>query len=193
MLDLSFVRDHLPQVEAMLRNRGMDPAGVLRDFHEVDTQRRQAITTAEELKAHRNRLSDKIPGMKKSGEDVSQLISETKDMRTQIQELEKAAEEYDARLSEILVEIPNVSARVGASGKICRRTMWKYAAGARRRNSTSRPSRTGNWANSWNFGLGACGETYWRALCGLLGRRCAAGARAGQLHARCSHPRARLH
>jgi seryl-tRNA synthetase len=107
MLDLSFVRDHLPQIETMLRNRGLDPAGVLRDFHEVDTQRRQAITTAEELKAHRNRLSDKIPGMKKSGQDVSQLIAETKDMRVQIQELEKAAEEYDTRLSDILLGIPN--------------------------------------------------------------------------------------
>ena len=107
MLDLSFVRDNLPQIEAMLRDRGMDATAVLRDFHEVDAQRRQAITTAEELKAHRNRLSDKIPGMKKSGQDVSQLISETKDMRTQIQELEKAAEEYDTRLSDILVGIPN--------------------------------------------------------------------------------------
>jgi seryl-tRNA synthetase len=107
MLDLSFVRDHLLQIEAMLRDRGMNPAAVLRDFHEVDAQRRQAITTAEELKAHRNRLSDKIPGMKKAGQDVSQLISETKDMRTQIQELEKAAEEYDTRLSDILVGIPN--------------------------------------------------------------------------------------
>jgi seryl-tRNA synthetase len=107
MLDLSFVRDHLTQIEAMLRDRGMDPAAVLRDFHEVDAQRRQAITTAEELKAHRNRLSDKIPGMKKAGQDVGQLISETKDMRTQIQELEKAAEEYDTRLSDILVGIPN--------------------------------------------------------------------------------------
>jgi seryl-tRNA synthetase len=107
MLDLSFVRDHLPQIEAMLRDRGMDATAVLRDFHEVDAQRRQAITTAEELKAHRNRLSDKIPGMKKAGQDVSQLISETKEMRTQIQELEKAAEEYDTRLSDILVGIPN--------------------------------------------------------------------------------------
>ena len=108
MLDLSFVRDHLPKIEAMLRDRRMNPEVLLKDFREVDAQRRQAITTAEELKAHRNRLSDKIPGMKKSGQDVSQLISETKDMRVQIQELEKAAEEYDTRLSEILVGIPNV-------------------------------------------------------------------------------------
>jgi seryl-tRNA synthetase len=117
MLDLSFVRDHLPKIEAMLRHRGMDPDVLLKDFREVDAQRRQAITTAEELKAHRNRLSDKIPGMKKAGQDVSQLIAETKDMRVQIQELEKAAEEYDTRLSDVLVGIPNVPHASVPAGK----------------------------------------------------------------------------
>jgi seryl-tRNA synthetase len=69
------------------------------------------------LKAHRNRLSDKIPGMKKAGQDVSQLIAETKDMRVQIQELEKAAEEYDTRLSDVLVGIPNVPHASVPAGK----------------------------------------------------------------------------
>jgi seryl-tRNA synthetase len=120
MLDLSFVRDHLPKIEEMLRNRGINPPSVLKDFHEVDTQRRQAIRTAEELKAHRNRISETIPSRKKAGEDVSQLIAETKDMRMQIQELEKAAEEYDTRLSDILVGIPNLphpSVPVGKSAE----------------------------------------------------------------------------
>ena len=36
MLDLSFVRDNLPRVEEMLRQRGMDPAAVLGNFREVD-------------------------------------------------------------------------------------------------------------------------------------------------------------
>jgi seryl-tRNA synthetase len=45
--------------------------------------------------------------LKKSGQDASTRIAETKDMRVQIQELEKAAEEYDTRLSEVLVGIPN--------------------------------------------------------------------------------------
>lgn len=120
MLDLSFVRDHLPKIEEMLRNRGLNPPSVLKDFHEVDAQRRQAIRTAEELKAHRNRLSETIPSRKKAGEDVSQLIAETKDMRVQIQELEKAAEEYDTRMSDILVGIPNMphpSVPVGKSAE----------------------------------------------------------------------------
>jgi seryl-tRNA synthetase len=108
MLDLAFVRDNLPEVEATLRHRGMNPDVVLKDFREVDAQRRQAINAAETLKAHRNRLSQEIGTLKKSGQDASQLMAETKDMRVQIQELEKAAEEYDTRLNEVLVGIPNI-------------------------------------------------------------------------------------
>jgi seryl-tRNA synthetase len=120
MLELSFVRDHLPEVEAMLSHRGMDPGVLLKDFRTVDAQRRQAINSAETLKAHRNRLSEEIGTRKKSGLDATDLMAETKDMRTQIQELEKAAEEYDARLSEVLVGIPNLphsSVPVGKSAE----------------------------------------------------------------------------
>jgi seryl-tRNA synthetase len=120
MLDLSFVRNNLPKVEEMLRNRGMDPAATLKDFPAIEAQRRQAIQSAETLKAERNRLSAKIPQMKKAGEDVTALVSETKDMREQIQEFETVAEEYDARLTELLVGIPNVpheSVPVGKSAE----------------------------------------------------------------------------
>jgi seryl-tRNA synthetase len=86
----------------------MDPDTVLKDFRTVDGQRRQAITSAETLKAERNRLSEQIAGMKKSGQDASQIIAETKNMREQIQEMEAAAQEYDTRLSEVLVGIPNM-------------------------------------------------------------------------------------
>jgi seryl-tRNA synthetase len=108
MLDLNFVRDNLSKVEGMLRNRGMDPDVVLKDFHQVDAQRRQAINSAETLRAERNRLSGLIPGMKRAGQDTTELIEQTKEMRGQIQELEKAAEEYDCRLTELLVGIPNM-------------------------------------------------------------------------------------
>src|SRR5438067_6922942 len=107
MLDLSFVRDNVQEIEDMLRHRGMNPDVVLKDFRTVDAQRRQAITSAETLKAERNRLTEQIAGMKKSGQDASQVIAETKNMSVQIHELEKAAEEYDNRLSQVLVNIPN--------------------------------------------------------------------------------------
>jgi seryl-tRNA synthetase len=120
MLDLNFVRDNIPRIEQMLRGRGLNPDAVLKDFRTVDAQRRQAIQSAETVRAERNRLSAEIPKMQKSGQDASQLIADAKDMRVQIQELEKAAEEYDTRMSEVLVGIPNVphdSVPVGESAE----------------------------------------------------------------------------
>ncbi len=108
MLELNFVRENLPRVEEMLRQRGADPVAVLKDFREVDTQRRHAITEAETMKAQRNRASEDISKLKKSGQDASAAIAETKDLREQIQAREKVAAELDARLQEILAGIPNL-------------------------------------------------------------------------------------
>ncbi len=120
MLDLNFVRDNLPRVEEMLRQRGADPATVLKDFSEVDTQRRQAITEAETMKAQRNKASEEIAKQKKAGQDATAAIAETKDLREQIQTQEKTAADLDARLHDILSGIPNLphkSVPVGQSAE----------------------------------------------------------------------------
>ena len=108
MLDLSFVRDNLPRVEEKLRQRGMDPAAVLKDFGEVDTQRRHAITEAETMKARRNKASEDIAKLKKSGQDAGAAMAETKQLREQIQERERTAGDLDARLRDMLAGIPNM-------------------------------------------------------------------------------------
>lgn len=108
MLDLNFVRQNLPLVEEKLRQRGMDPAAVLKDFREVDTQRRQAITEAETTKAQRNKASEEIAKLKKAGQDASAAMAQTKELRERISGLEKSATELDGRLREILAGIPNL-------------------------------------------------------------------------------------
>ena len=107
MLDLNFVRENLPLVEEKLRQRGMDPA-VLKDFHELDTQRRHAITEAETRKAQRNKASEEIAKAKKAGHDANAAMAQSKELREQIQELEKTATDLDARLRDILVGLPNL-------------------------------------------------------------------------------------
>src|ERR1017187_10214866 len=108
MLDLNFVRENLPLVEEKLRQRGMDPAAVLKDFREVDTQRRQAITEAETSKAQRNKASEKIAKLKKSGQDASAAMAQTKDLREKIQTLQKTANVFENRLRDSLAGIPNL-------------------------------------------------------------------------------------
>ena len=117
MLDLAFVRDHLPLVEEKLRQRGMNPA-ILNDFQQIDVQRRTAITEAETMKARRNKLTDEIAKLKKDKQDATSLINETKELREKISAAEKNAEAADARLRDILTGIPNLpddSVPVGTS------------------------------------------------------------------------------
>ncbi|MGA2689983.1 MAG: serine--tRNA ligase [Candidatus Korobacteraceae bacterium] len=108
MLDLAFVRDHLPLVEEKLRQRGMNPEVVLGDFHAIDLDRRAAITKAEILKAERNKATEEIAKLKKEKQDATALINQTKELREKISEAEKIAEEADARLRNILTGIPNL-------------------------------------------------------------------------------------
>jgi seryl-tRNA synthetase len=120
MLDLSFVRENPSRVEQMLRQRGMDPTSVLKDFREVDIQRRQAITEAETCKAQRNKASEEIAHLKKAGQDASAAMAQTKELREHIQSLEKTANDLDTRLQQILAGIPNMphaSVPVGLSAE----------------------------------------------------------------------------
>ena len=120
MLDLAFVRDNLPLIEQAMRQRGLDPGEIIGRFGELDARRRKAITDAENLKAKRNRASEQIAQLKKNKQDAAALIEETKNLREQIQEHEKVAEQLDAELRGLLVGIPNVphaSVPVGSSAE----------------------------------------------------------------------------
>ena len=108
MLDLNFVRENLPLVEEKLRQRGMDPAAVLKDFGEVDAQRRHAINEAETAKAQRNKASEEIAKLKKSGQDATAAMAQSKDLREKISALEKTASDLDERLRNILTGLPNI-------------------------------------------------------------------------------------
>src|SRR5947209_11567707 len=122
MLDLGFVRDNLPLIEEKLRQRGMDPAEVLKDFRVLDTERRRLITVAETLKAKRNRASEEIARLKKEKQDAGAgvLMAETKELRAQGDEAEKQAAQKEEELRDIMARIPNIphaSVPVGTSAE----------------------------------------------------------------------------
>ena len=108
MLDLGFVREHLPLIEEKLRLRGMDPGAVLGDFQALDGERRRLITEAETLKAQRNRAAEEIARLKKDKKDAEQLIAQNKAMRTRGEELEKQAGEKEEKLRGLMASIPNL-------------------------------------------------------------------------------------
>ena len=108
MLDLNFVRDNLPLVEEKLRQRGMDPAEVLKDFNRWTAQRREAITAAETMKARRNRASEEIAKLKRAGRTPARKWRKPKNCAKRFRNSEKTAGDLDERLQEILAAIPNL-------------------------------------------------------------------------------------
>lgn len=109
MLDLAFVRNNLPLVEEKLRARGADPAALLGDFRSLDARRREAITQAEQLKARRNELSQQVGALKKTGQDATALMEETKSLKEQLDGLDAAASSLDEEMRQSLARIPNLT------------------------------------------------------------------------------------
>ncbi|MGB9148610.1 MAG: serine--tRNA ligase, partial [Acidobacteriaceae bacterium] len=108
MHDLGFVRANLELVEKKLRERGMDPAAVLGDFRALDQRRRERITESEELKAQRNKLSEEVARLKKSGLDAGAVMEETRALKTRMDELDALAVSATAEMINILIIIPNL-------------------------------------------------------------------------------------
>jgi len=108
MLDLGFVREHLSEVEERLRQRGMNPEELLGGFRDLDARRRQAITSAETLKAERNRKSEEVGRRKRAGEDASALMEQTKSLREEGERQEKLAAQLEDELRKLMSQIPNL-------------------------------------------------------------------------------------
>jgi len=106
MHDLSYFREHLDIFAEMAKKRGavLDLDG----FRSLDTERRELITTTEQLKARRNKASDEIARMKKAKENADVLIAEMKEVSESIKAADERIAHLDAKQRELLLTIPNV-------------------------------------------------------------------------------------
>jgi seryl-tRNA synthetase len=118
MLDLNFVRENLPLVEEKLRQRGMDPSAVLRDFREVDTLRRRSLEAVQRKQHLRKVESQRVAEFKKRQKqgtataadlkEMESLIAQSKVDGDLISQLEADASAKDLKLRDILAGIPNL-------------------------------------------------------------------------------------
>ncbi len=122
MLEIKFLRQNLPLVKKALENRG--EKAKFGAFEICDTDRRTILLEIEELRHHRNVVSDQIAQMKKNGEDTNSLVAEMRDVSSKIKELDRSLSEKDETIKEILMGLPNIphpSVPIGAdsSDNIC--------------------------------------------------------------------------
>jgi seryl-tRNA synthetase len=106
MLDLGYVREHLDVIEKMSRDRGV--ALDLAPFRTIDAERRQCITSVERLRAERNKASDEIVRLKKSGQDAAAILARMKEVSEQIKRDDERVAQLDQRSKDFLLTIPNI-------------------------------------------------------------------------------------
>ena len=107
MHDIRAIRDNPKNFDAALKRRGIDT--ISNTIIEIDQERRAKITSAEAALAERNAASKLVGEAKASGNDkeferLRTLVSEKK---VEIASLEDSAKEIDAKLTNLLLTIPN--------------------------------------------------------------------------------------
>jgi seryl-tRNA synthetase len=106
MLEIKYIRQNLSEVRNALESRGSTAA--LEPFQRYDEEQRKLVLEIEELRHRRNRVSDQIAQMKKSGENSEKEVLEMRDVSARIKELDKTLTRYDEQLQEILMTLPNI-------------------------------------------------------------------------------------
>ncbi len=108
MLSVDFVRNNLETVKESLKSRNSTLS--LESFENLDKERRSAITERDNLKAKCNRLSEEIGALMKAKQKEIATPKQQKvaTAKIRIKELEQLIEETEAKLSNILLTIPNL-------------------------------------------------------------------------------------
>ena len=120
MLDPAYVRDHMDDVRAGLRNRGLEPEAELEQIATLETRRRRLIPEIEGLKREQNAAGDEVARAKRRGEDASGIFAANKARAQQIRQLEVQLDQVEQQRSALLMTIPNVphaSVPVGRSAE----------------------------------------------------------------------------
>ena len=111
MLDLKFVRENPDIVKQNIKNKFQDRKLPLVDeVIELDAKARAVKTEADELRANRNKLSKQIgalmgQGKKEEAEAVKAQVNADAD---RLKELEAQESELNAKVTEIMMTIPNI-------------------------------------------------------------------------------------
>jgi len=106
MLDIKYIRENPEIVKQGIINKNEKDR--VDEILALDEKRRKIISEAEELKAQKNQVSSKIPLMKKSGEDTTQIFAEMKIVSDKISELDNQLKNVEDELNALLLFIPNL-------------------------------------------------------------------------------------
>lgn len=125
MIDIALIRESPDAVRAALGKRlgTVDLQPILA----LDAERRQLLTTVEQLRARRNDASRQVPRIRKAGGDAADLIAEMRTVGGRIKEQEARLGQASEQLDQLLAQLPNLpDDDVPAGGKEANRVLREW-------------------------------------------------------------------
>jgi seryl-tRNA synthetase len=108
MIDPAFVREHLEEVRAAFRNRGLEADADLEQLATLETRRRRLIPEIEGLKREQNTAGDEVARAKRQGHDATPLFAASKARAQQIRQLEIQLDQTEHQRTTLLLALPNL-------------------------------------------------------------------------------------
>jgi seryl-tRNA synthetase len=110
MLDLQVIRDHPERVRQAMRDKGFATTDVVEEVLALDIERRQLVTTLQEVQTRANAMSREIGQLMQAGrrEEAEAAKAETARLKEQIRASEDGVRTVETRLHRALLEIPNL-------------------------------------------------------------------------------------
>lgn len=115
MLDIKFVAENVEEVKKIMATRSGSydvdaPA-------ELYAKRKQLIKKTEDMKAERNRATEEVARIKKSGGDASATIAKVKEDNVLLKQLDDELSDVEAKLKYALLCVPNIPDKTVPVGK----------------------------------------------------------------------------
>lgn len=111
MIDIKLIREELDKVKENIRKKGQDAKLVLVDrVSELDSKWRKEKKKIDDLRAERNRISESINSLMKSGKksEAKKKIAEAKEIPGKIGKIEVRAGKMFEEIKEIMMKLPNI-------------------------------------------------------------------------------------
>lgn len=111
MLDLAYVREHLEEIETMLRQR--QARFDLQPLRALDAERRQQVRELDAIRQQRNQLSEQVARLKRGQEPEAQAQAEAlmnvsrRLSAEEIKPREERLSQLDAAMEPLLLNLPN--------------------------------------------------------------------------------------
>jgi len=106
LLDIKKIRAEYEKVKGAVEKRGQGDYNI-GQVVQMDEERRELLSTVEQMKNKQNIVSKEIPKLKKEGKDISGLLSEMKELSMKIKELDERIKDIESDIKDMLLSIPN--------------------------------------------------------------------------------------